>query len=361
MTTDAERLRQAHRYAVANGFATGWLNFEAKDYNDGKGPVWGVLLLPARPNLKSVDVPVSELHAPSLTDVAGVYRAAHRWSNQHGYATAIPTMEQANYGAGTVYGIVPIPHDVTHVDIPLTELDGHPSFGEVSTVFRSVNRWTLGHHSAVGFPVFEKAAVGGKVVYGAFYADPSLGVEHRDVSAPWLFETVTDFTVKSITYDLARAHIINDTVTDMLILRVSNATPNKQTTTLAGQVSFSESRGWSTSVAVKLSATVSGEASIPLVAGGKISVTSELTTTIALNGTVTEGKVFSYNVPITLDPHSAGIVLVQLSVASLVIPYTAVGTAHFSSGRVIDDQSISGIYTGTNAHDINVMLQQSPL
>jgi hypothetical protein len=132
MSSAEERLRAVHRWAVVHGFVHGWPNFEEANYRDGRGIVYGVHLLRRDEQVDFRDVLKTELAAPDLSNVEGCWRAVHRWAINHGYATGIPTFEQGDDGRGPVYGTVLLkqgPH-IQWQDLVLNELEGRPSFAD---------------------------------------------------------------------------------------------------------------------------------------------------------------------------------------------------------------------------------------
>jgi endonuclease/exonuclease/phosphatase family metal-dependent hydrolase len=172
MPSAEERLRATHRWAVARGFFHGWPNFEEANYHDGRGVVYGSYLLRPGDHIEWRDVLKRELGAPDLSNVEGCWRAVHRWAVGQGFATGMPTFEQADHGSGVVYGTVLLKHgpQLTWQDVPRAELDDRPGFKDPGGVIRSINRWATRHGFAAGFPTFEQAdhRDGRGVVYGSF-------------------------------------------------------------------------------------------------------------------------------------------------------------------------------------------------
>lgn len=67
----------------------------------------------------------------------------HSWAVAHGYAGAVPTFNQANYGNGTVYGAFLIRKEAADFrDIPAADL-GNPA--TVEDRLRAVHNWAVAH------------------------------------------------------------------------------------------------------------------------------------------------------------------------------------------------------------------------
>jgi hypothetical protein len=199
-------LRRAHRYALREGFAHGWPNFEQAVYPD-RGWVAGTFLVNG---VDHADVPRHDLGQPqpALSDIQACWRGAHRWAVSHGYVAGVPTFEQADHGQGVVYGVsllgAATPAQVR--DVPRSELYHRPTFDQPEAVVRSANRWALQHGFSAGIPTFEAIDHGDGLgpLYGVVMLAAGPWLEWRDVPVSE-YERV----VPAITYqDLATARAI---------------------------------------------------------------------------------------------------------------------------------------------------------
>ena len=171
--TAAERFQRFGQWSDRTGGGFALPNFEQADF--GQGTVFGTTRL--KPNATNFrDIPASELGNPTTTEAR--FRAIHRWADNHGYVSGVPTFQQANFGGGTVYGAYLLKPGTAIVrDISASEL-GNPA--NMEDRFRAINRWASDHGYAAGFPNFEQADYGQGTVYGAVLVRAG-NADHVDV------------------------------------------------------------------------------------------------------------------------------------------------------------------------------------
>jgi hypothetical protein len=158
-----QRFRDAHDYARALRFHTGWPNFHQADY--GNGTVYGTHLLPAT-TVDVRDVPRSTYGVPSRDDVPAMFRAADVYATQNGYAAGVPSFHQADYGAGMVYGTYLVkPGKVDFRDVPATTL-GVSDRRDVPAMMRAAANYASNNGYAAAFPTFHEANYGQGKVFG---------------------------------------------------------------------------------------------------------------------------------------------------------------------------------------------------
>ncbi|MES0490911.1 MAG: hypothetical protein ABUK01_13020 [Leptospirales bacterium] len=98
------RFRAVNDYAVRNGFAAGFPNFHQADY--GQGVVYGIILIPKSNNVVRLDVPAKELGNPSGFEVRfrAVHDYAVRNGYAGGFPNF--HQADYNDGRGVVYGVI---------------------------------------------------------------------------------------------------------------------------------------------------------------------------------------------------------------------------------------------------------------
>jgi len=98
----AMRFRRIAEWTAARPqYSCGWPNFERADYHDGRGLVYGhYLLSDAVADWR--DVPAQDLGNPQT--LRERFARTNSYAVQQGYQHGFPNFEQANYGAGLVYG-----------------------------------------------------------------------------------------------------------------------------------------------------------------------------------------------------------------------------------------------------------------
>lgn len=188
--SDEERLQAAHRYAVAQGFIHGWPSFDHGPDSLNGDEVWGTYLLPEGSSRFAFhDIPRDELGDPDYTDISGLWRACHRWSQQAGYETGMPTFEVG--GQGAVFGCISITPgaNLAWMDLRRDNLELQPTFANPAQCIRAVNRVAAQLHYSAGFPNFEQRDPGdGKgILMGAYMLEGQIGIGWRDVPDIVLF------------------------------------------------------------------------------------------------------------------------------------------------------------------------------
>jgi hypothetical protein len=159
------RFRAVNDWAVKRGYKGAFPNFHQAEYRDGRGVVYGTILI-KEGMADWKDIPAADLGHPR--DAEARFRAVNDWAGQRGYAGAFPNFHQAEYrdGRGVVYGTILLKKGAADwKDIPAADL-GHPRDAEAR--FRAVNDWAGQRGYASAFPNFHQAEYGdGRgVVYG---------------------------------------------------------------------------------------------------------------------------------------------------------------------------------------------------
>ena len=176
------RFREVQRYADVYGFFAGFPNFHEADYGDGV--VYGTILL-RDTEAEWRDVFRSDLGNPHIDDVPALFRAVDAYAAQLGYPAAFPNCEQADHGLGVVYGTILMKPGTTEWrDVPRSEL-GDPDINDVPAMMRAANDYSDRAGFAAGFPTFNQADHGAGVVYGIVLLKPGIST-WRDVPADLL-------------------------------------------------------------------------------------------------------------------------------------------------------------------------------
>jgi len=176
------RFREVQRYADVYGFFAGFPNFHEADYGDGV--VYGTILL-RDTEAEWRDALRSDLGDPHIDDVPALFRAVDAYAAQHGYPAAFPNCEQADHGQGVVYGTILMKPGTTEWrDVLRSEL-GDPDINDVPAMMRAANDYSAREGFAAGFPTFNQADHGAGVVYGIVLLKPGVST-WRDVPADLL-------------------------------------------------------------------------------------------------------------------------------------------------------------------------------
>jgi hypothetical protein len=174
-------------------------------------------------------------------------------------------------------------------------------------------------------------------------------------------DPVEDVEIASIEYDVAAAKTLQSGPAELYHQTVRNDTMQSQTSSITGSAMVSETSGWSDALAVKVGVSTSFKTGVPFIAEGKVQVSLEVTNTYTWNGSTTNTKAWGFNTPVTVAPHTVVVGLVSATLSTIAVPYTLKGTFLLKSGARIPG-AVTGIYTGTNSHDLTVtFIQRDPV
>jgi Clostridium epsilon toxin ETX/Bacillus mosquitocidal toxin MTX2 len=167
-------------------------------------------------------------------------------------------------------------------------------------------------------------------------------------------DPVVEYDLSKITYDLNAVQILGSEPVTCLTLDAENNSDNEQTPTIGGNYSLSRTSGWSNALAVKVGIKVTGEAGVPLLAEGKVELSTEVQNTYTWNGSKTESVGYTFSAPLKLGPHERGKVVVTATSTRINVPYSGTGELHFKSGARCS-RRIEGMYEGANGHSVKAV------
>jgi hypothetical protein len=174
-----------------------------------------------------------------------------------------------------------------------------------------------------------------------------------DTKACHQVDDMTEFDAGGITYDTANASITGTHLDELDQVTNTNLTSVQQSTTISGSKTVTDTEGWSDSLGLKV--TVSGGVSIPLIADGKVSV--EGSATFTQNGSTSTGRTFTWQQPVLVPAKSQVVATVAVTQSTLTVPYSMSGNYVYGSGAKVSG-TITGTYSGTNSHNLEVDLTQ---
>ncbi|MBP7241811.1 lamin tail domain-containing protein [Amaricoccus sp.] len=192
-----DRFRKANRYAGTQGFVGGFSNFHEADYGrgvvhgtfmlSGTAVEWRDI---PRATLSALDA-----GAHQIDNVPAVVRAVSRWGSANGFDGGIPTFEQGIAGGTVVYGAMLLRAGVTQWrDVPRGRL-GANSPDDVPNLMRGASDYAAANGFAAGFPTFEQADHGAGVVFG-IHLFPAGAITWKDVYAD-ILKMQWDYTFDS--------------------------------------------------------------------------------------------------------------------------------------------------------------------
>jgi hypothetical protein len=186
-------------------------------------------------------------------------------------------------------------------------------------------------------------------------ADPLSGtiVWQTNVTDPIVSYTEID----SIVYDFANATITNSAPVAIDSLTVPNNSDEIQTSSIGKTEKTEETSGWSDSLAISVGVKTTFSTGIPVIVGGEVELSMDVTNTFERNGSVTETKELTWSSPVTVPPHSKIQVIISGTKSTINVPYTLTGTFQLQSGASAAGKT-QGIYTGEDCHDVTTTYQQ---
>jgi hypothetical protein len=130
-----------------------------------------------------------------------------------------------------------------------------------------------------------------------------------------------------------------------------NKTEINQSSTLILSYTVSTATGWKTSTSLKIGARTSIKVGVPLIADGKVELSTELTQGFEWNETTTKSEAKTIDLPVVVPPGQGVIGKLTWSTSSITVPFRVKGTGTFNSGKKAPI-SLNGVYEGIATHDI---------
>ncbi|MFI5952472.1 hypothetical protein [Cryptosporangium sp. NPDC051539] len=162
------RFRRVNEWIGPRPYVCGWPNFERADYQDGRGIVYGHYLLPEAAAAWR-DVPATEFGDLTGQPLRARFSRANSYAVAQGYQHGFPNFEQADYGAGLVFGTYLIaPGTAEFRDVPALDLglSADPAADSMDTWFWRAGRYASSQGFAAGMPSGHVAHYGAGAVCG---------------------------------------------------------------------------------------------------------------------------------------------------------------------------------------------------
>src|ERR1041384_1998817 len=169
----AMRFRRIDNWCTNRGFMAGWPNFHEATYTNPRRKVYGHFLLKDAV-IDWRDVPASVLATLTggVTSARARFTGAHDYAVNQGYQHGFPNFQEANHGAGVVYGIyLIVPGTCEWKDVPASELGlgfGNPTNHSMDWWFTGASDYAVRNGFAAGMPNGHVANDGSGYVCGVF-------------------------------------------------------------------------------------------------------------------------------------------------------------------------------------------------
>jgi hypothetical protein len=164
-------------------------------------------------------------------------------------------------------------------------------------------------------------------------------------------DPVDKYEVDRCDYDRSRVTIATEPGAGNVVDEVFDNTKSRvsEGMTLSRSVATAATHSWSDTIGVKVSVSAKGGASVPLLAKGEITVSTEVSFAYTFGESTTTTETITISLPITVPAGRKYRAYAIIREGSITLPYTMTGTLHFKSGAQVK-RTVSGIYTGRNSY-----------
>ncbi len=169
-------------------------------------------------------------------------------------------------------------------------------------------------------------------------------------------DAIVQFDVNDIDYDLDHAQILNSQLDTLARETTRNDSSVTQSTSMQRSTSIADTHSWSNQL--NLTVKLSGEAGLPLVENGRVEV--DFSEQFTWGRSTTTTTTFTWNQPISVPPMSEVTGTIAVTESAIQVPYQLVGFYVYASGATTP-VSLPGVYSGTNAHDLQAHITQTNL
>jgi hypothetical protein len=183
---EQEKFRNSAQAATAReGFVGAFPNFYTEVY--GPASVAGTIFIKRNDLTKWMDVLLTDLEKPSLSDFGQRFRATQDYANRRrkeGFVGGFPNFFHADYGGGIVCGTILLKAGGAEWrDVPLSELGANVSLDDIGQRFRATHDYAkrINEGFVGGFPNFYHANYGKGIVCGTILLRENVA-EWQDVT-----------------------------------------------------------------------------------------------------------------------------------------------------------------------------------
>ncbi|EPS39108.1 hypothetical protein H072_7105 [Dactylellina haptotyla CBS 200.50] len=165
----------------------------------------------------------------------------------------------------------------------------------------------------------------------------------------WFSFAYEDMELDEITYDVNIAKFLEVKPVAISTKMATNNTPETQVTTITFSESVEEERSFTSELGTKLGTSATASVGIPLVGEGKVTVSAEISTTIAWGSTDRVTKSWSDSVQVTTSPGKKYKVYASARQSKFTVPFVATWKSK-SAGQVMKTK---GTYEGVSVYDFD--------
>ncbi|RVD88913.1 uncharacterized protein DFL_003076 [Arthrobotrys flagrans] len=175
----------------------------------------------------------------------------------------------------------------------------------------------------------------GSIPAGAFFDDQ------------WFSFAYEDMELQSIKYDIDEHKILEVQPVSIATKTARNETEDTQISTVTFSESIEEERTFNSELGTKLGVSVEASVGIPLVAESKVTVSTEISTTIAWGTATRTTKSWSDAIQITTGPFKVYKIYASARRSRFTVPFTAIWKSK-STGQTMQT---AGSYGGVSVYD----------
>jgi len=178
----------------------------------------------------------------------------------------------------------------------------------------------------------------GKVLWQSGKTDPVVSVD--------------DLT--EIDYDCQNAKILSEQPQQIPRLTAKNETATPQEMDLSGSVEVSQQAGWEDVESTQITVTGTITGGVPGVLSGQVSVGVGETFTFKQNGSTARTSTLAWKAKVTVPAKTTYYAYVTVMESKINVPYKIKGTLHFEEGATLHRGTVTGMFAGTNSHDVTI-------
>jgi hypothetical protein len=220
----------------------------------------------------------------------------------------------------------------------------HPEYGKF--IWQSHNRSGVGTHCLClqndgSLCIYDGTEPGGNPIWTSGVTDPIEDIDE----------------VSKIDYDLNASTILSSNTVELYKQTVTNNSLQTQSSSISGSKTVSETYAWSETTGLKLAAKVTYDAKIPVVGGGKVELSAEVSETVTFSGSKAVQKAWGFNTPVITSPNTAITAYIMVKTSKISVPYTLTGKVRLKGGQIVP-VTLRGTFIGENSHDLEVRFEQ---
>ena len=164
---------------------------------------------------------------------------------------------------------------------------------------------------------------------------------------------LASMALSNVHFDLDHAVMGAPQLLQPVIEDIANPSNAPQQPTFTFEIDYAETKRWSAAFGIKVGIQASIEAGIPIIADGKITISTEFSFSYTWGAEDTVTRKFTSAIPVNVPPNSHIIAKASVSTVQVTVPYSADAVYHFDRGQDIP-ANLTGVFEGATAYLLQV-------